>query len=342
METKDYVFIQANTRYLLGHQSTDDFYERFCNNREWHGADMAMTTDDVMALHRITDEHNVIKKAQGQPFVFCSFHYGPYYHLAMLLNRLGVSCVLSGNAQASLKQYLPEGIDYIDSGRPDAGVDFLERLSNGQSVFIMLDGGHIAPQDFITRKAFKEVPFLDKTCFVRKGMAYTAWLANVPIVPVIAVRQPDGGIDTTFYAPVLPEKKVKNMEAFSQEALTTCFSLFEPYITYDPAQWESWPHWHYFMKLPEAQTAFPMARPFFPEYEYGFNTERYGLYQQDNKYYLADKESFSGFSISATLYEHFRRLKHLPVKGEVLAALIKPLLIEELISKQILIIKHGL
>ncbi|MEC3879746.1 hypothetical protein [Parapedobacter sp. 10938] len=179
------------------------------------------------------------------PGIVCTMHTGAHLHIAwsLLQSKIPLALLVSAVARRSLIDMLGQspsptaGPILIDAEKPGALTAVIRQLKAGINVLALIDGGGgIGP--LLQSNAVK-VPFLGQHMFVRSGIPYAAWHAEVPIYPVWAFRRQQGGsIDVYRHPPIRKEGLSK--ESYLRQSIGAICDHFAAYLLHYPEQWTNW------------------------------------------------------------------------------------------------------
>lgn len=251
-----------------------------------------------------------------KPCVLSSFHFGTYrlFNTFLVKNNIpftivGPKSILEREKETFKKMYAngnyTEEYRFIELESPALGLKMLRELKNGRSVFIYFDGHRgIGSRN----ESEGNIEFLNEQIMARKGVAYLANAANVPLITAIAYRKSIDDIRLHFFDPVFPDKNVSKDE-FAHTATQLIYDRFTPFLRQYPGQWEAWlylhksiDHTHNSEKSVQGEelTKFKERRC---ADKYSFNPMRYGLFKIKEESFLFNKQLYKTYPIDSSTYD---------------------------------------
>lgn len=194
-----------------------------------------------------------------QPSIVVTYHTGSYRLLSYLLLRYGVSVALLLSRDVLNKQGASmvermNSLDYnvnlqlIDAENPRAGLRLIRALRDGYTVMAYLDGN--------TGTAIRAgndnllvLDFLGGRIKVRKGLAYLAERASVPLRSVLPVRKTGRYVELWLNRDYCPKQDM-NGNNFVENATRSLYTDLAQIIKKEPWQWDQWFFLHESMLSP--------------------------------------------------------------------------------------------
>ena len=226
--------------------------------------------DWLLATTAVDDPADVLgRAAAGEARIFCTAHVGSYRLLNAVLAGLGAPFALVVDARTVREQGgqfmrsfeeiaasrgLPMRQALLDAEAPSVGVQVLRLLRRGVSVVFYIDGntgtgGMARRDDSMTR-----VRLFGRALWVRRGVAYLAHAAGVPLVPVFNERTAADARRLTVHRSLTPAAD-EDRERFAARATQEVYDLLAGYLTRVPSQWEGWLYLHRFLDTAELRPA---------------------------------------------------------------------------------------
>lgn len=248
-------------------------------------------------------------------------------------------------------------------------LDLIKGLKDKKSILAFLDRTESAGNRKHQKEKLEWIDFLNFGLNSRRGIPEIAYRKKIPIIPIMSHRnEANDKIVIRLFPPINTQPSEKK-DAFVKRSLSEIFKILEEYVKRCPEQWEYWYEIYKNMDLTainpyevETPTAslksllfktdkdkssknvkFPFAIPEVSiadeEDELTFNLERYGIFLEEEKYYLLDLITMVCFKISNNLKEILEALMASGVKKSKLKLYLQPSLFEDLESKSVLIKK---
>jgi KDO2-lipid IV(A) lauroyltransferase len=268
-----------------------------------------------------------------EPFIYCTYHLGSYRLLTSLLFRKGVDCVLlvgsnmkesQGNIltehfEALRQKYsLTNTIRLVDAGSPTAGLTLLREIKAGKSIITYVDGSAETGPEPGEEDKFIPVQFGNRRVLTRKGVGYLSHATGVPIIPVIAYRNPDLTNVLHVSNPIKPIRN-SDRDMFCQEAMQQLYDNLWRHVQRYPGQWEGWSHIQIFLE-PETDKSANVSSPWATTPT--FNGQRYSICDLEEAPVLFDRRTYQ-------IYEITDDLRDLLLNVETVES------IEELVGKEV-------
>ncbi|MCB0651676.1 MAG: hypothetical protein KDC85_10410 [Saprospiraceae bacterium] len=352
---KDYLFTTANWRHFFGEENPekmDSFFRDYVFQKKLMELDFQTNLDWLMDNFELKGDLSFLKKAQTQPFIFASFHFGPYNMQGLVLSEmLKIKYAVLANSALYLDQFTQfltdkyndpkaKGKEIIlskeDVVNPDslnALMEMRAKVNSGKSLLVYLDGME-GMTGYLDRTKMLDIEFCGKKMFVRKGIARIAHFLKTPIIPMISRRTSLGTSEVIFAPPVDPASTSK-WQDFVPSFMQESYRFFEPYFVETPEQWEVFDHLHMYVyeNAPEYKDPPEVISP--DTQFIIFNEDRFGVFEEHNTFYLFDNTTYGLFKISAAMAKFlagFGKQKTTAIKNAM-----KPELFNDLYKKEILI-----
>jgi hypothetical protein len=272
-----------------------------------------------------------------KPAIVCTMHTGSYRVLNLFMLQQGVPFTLVAGKNVLQK----EGDDFkkiyrlnsrndadelqmINAEDRHAGLQMLRSLKSGRSLVLYMDGHSGAGAKTNENANSCVVNFLNQQLYVRKGIAYLAHAAKVPIVPVLCYRKSIDDIRLLFY-PVLVVNDAMNRDEFAISTTQQLYNLFSELIATYPEQWEGW--------LTIQQSAKIINKDIAPRSNKGenilFDGSRFGIFKTGGLPFLLEKREYLFYTVEEELYEILLRCRHVPIKSTEMSKDVLPLLLEK-------------
>ena len=355
----DTFFVNLNKYHVFKEkpfERSDFFYKNVIFNELLNEVDLKYNfkylINDVMNLQGVIQKENT-------PAIFCSFHYGPYLHVATALRMLDkkfavVSNVIKGNDIIhwdKTKEQIEGNIDYftdfevINPLELDAIFQIYNCINNGKSILIFIDGlqGGVSEKN----KRNKKVSLLESKLFLSSGITEISKKLEIPIIPVISKRLENIKIEISFYDAVC-QKNFSNKD-YVVNALQECVDVFSPHLKECPEQWQEWPFVHNKLitissELKEKLTGIKFIKSLFrsfknipkPDPVIKFNELEYQIFCRDNQYFLINIENYYCFKISNYLMKILEKVRKSDFKENEIKSLTNPTLFSDLLQKKVL------
>ena len=160
-----------------------------------------MEFDLMESLVEIEGDTNFLSDLGKKPFLFTTFHFGPIGAISQWLIRKGFDLTMltisEGVSKEMLHSEAPTGFDVIHADSPDVMLKMMYKLKEGKSLKVTVDGMWGVTKDE-ARKSFSRIKFLGNTFLCKKGIPMLSYSSGVPIIPVIARRDPLGKVIIRF------------------------------------------------------------------------------------------------------------------------------------------------
>ena len=325
----------------------DTFYKDILFNRYFVKAVESKTEFDLMeSLIEIEGDTSFLSEIGKKPFLFTTFHFGPIGAISQWLIRKGFELTMltisDGVSKEMLHNEAPVTFDVIPADSPDVMLQMMYKLKEGRSLKVTVDGMWGVTKDE-ARKSFARINFLGNTFLCKKGIPSLSYASGVPIIPVIARRDPVGKIILRFGTPIQPSRRIPK-EEFITNTLQTCYDFFTEILLKHPSQWEFWFIMDQLFEIPETivpetkASIFKQFLALFQEGKYRFNNEKYEVCRlNEKKAFLFDRKTLGCFGVSRNLSGY---LKALPDEGrnqKIVKKYLKEGLLQDLLSREVLL-----
>jgi lauroyl/myristoyl acyltransferase len=325
-----------------------DFYKKILFNRHFSKAIESQT--DFQLINDITaveGDISFLNDVEKKPYIFSTFHYGPIGAIAIWLQctagfNLSMLAISQGVSSEMLHKDANSDFDIIPADSADVMLKMLYRLREGKSLQVSVDGMWGVTKDD-ERKSFARINFLGNSFCCKKGIPLLSYSSGVPIIPVIARRDPLGKIILHFDSPIYPDRKIPK-DFFVTTTLQKCYDSFAQILRKHPDQWEFWMIIDQLFEESKSEpvrkpTAFQKVLNLFREEQYRFNREIYEVCNLgEKKIYLFNRRTKNCFGISRNLSHYLRTLPTEGKKLNIVRKQINQTLLSDLVSRKVLIV----
>lgn len=336
---REFLLCQANRRRFMPGDQRDEigFFRGIHYHREL--TKLEARTDTALTLARTVAEGALDPvRRPDQPYLFCSFHLGPFMQLGPYLNRQGFRLgVLTESGIRTDQLHLQAASDrlrIIDANAPDSLIDMMSQLQEGISLVAFFDGGE-GVHDCRNRETLLPVTLMDRPYYCRKGLFYLSYVTRTPIVPVVSWREGQT-LKLSFGEAIVPDRSLSRT-GFIETAARQAFDWATPFIRAYPEQFALWHNLHRFTDLPAAEPAPTWPGEHTATIRVRFNEERFRVFSGEASHFLFDDATCQCFNISPALAKWLAWLQQ--QQGEQwdrLQSGVKPSLLTDLLNKQIL------
>jgi lauroyl/myristoyl acyltransferase len=275
--------------------------------------------DDYAILDYVETEgvdDALIELLQKKPVVICTFHTGSYRVLNLFLCRHTIPYSLvvgkevaekEGQLFASFYQQLPgnksnDGFKVIDAEASNCGLQMLRELKKGRSLLLYIDGNTGAGANTTINDNACAVDFLNQQLYARKGIAYLAHMAKVPLLTVASYRKNIETICLKFFAIIEPDER-QGSEEFAVEATQLIYKKLAAIVEQYPEQWEGWLYIHKVAHIIHVPLPKQNEEQELSSQKISFDSTRFGIFKANEKHFLLKKHAYSFFEISVQLYD---------------------------------------
>jgi lauroyl/myristoyl acyltransferase len=263
---------------------------------------------------------SLLTMLKSQPTVICTFHTGSYRLLNLFLCRHQIDYTLVIATQvvkaeaelfSTLYHALPgnsnsNNLNIIDAEAPNALIQMLRELKKGRSLLFYIDGNTGAGSTASKNDNCCIIDFLNQQIYARKGIAYIAHLAKAAILPVVSYRSTWENIHLKFFEPIVPDRQTSR-DQFAVETTQQLYDLVAPIISQHPEQWEGWLYLHKSVNIINQRKT---VRERSPDDQLTnrimLDSHSYGLCKINGLPFLLQKNNYSFYEISNTLYDTLR------------------------------------
>jgi len=265
----------------------------------------------------LSEEKSSLLKSGG--CIICTFHTGSYRIVNHILTKnempftlvVAKSVLESQGAEIAKLHRLFTGaageaaVGMIDAESASAGLQMLKELKKGKNLVLYIDGNAGSGDDQSEKNNLCSVQFLAQSVFARKGIAFLAHIAKVPILPVVGYRKGSDDIRLKFFSPIYPDLN-ESRESFSQIATQKIYDCAAPIIEAYPEQWEAWSYLHKSVHITHPKpikNALPTpVKIIMPNDLLMFNSREYGVFKIQEDSYLFRKADYTSFPIEDQLF----------------------------------------
>jgi lauroyl/myristoyl acyltransferase len=335
---KEYLFYRANKHTFLPESPINDelLFEKIQFNKRLRILEDGTATDVLMSRMSCEGNTDFLQEKNHKPYIFCSFHFGPFMQLGPLLYHQGIDFSVLTEPGISHRQLhhsaAEDELKVMHSNSSDILINMIEDLRNNKSLIVFLDGGQGSTIDQ-EKKSYIPIEFLGQSFYVKKGIPSLSYIANVPIIPLISYRTVTGEMKVFFANPIVPDR-TKPREVFVKQMIQQCFDAFTPYLLQYPEQFTLWHSLHKYMDVP-AQNKEDMTLPAIGKCR--FNAVRYSLFKDPQSNYLFDNKTKQCLAISEGVWNLLQKFPHDGVQVEWLTKSPNISMWQEFARKEILI-----
>lgn len=261
---------------------------------------------------------------QHKPVIVCTMHSGSYRIINLLLLQKGIPYSLvigktvlakEGQTFQHLHRSISNGqcrpLELIDAEQSSAGLQMLRALKKGRSLVLYMDGNSGAGTTTTYNVNNCVVDFLAQQLYVRKGIAYLAHAAGIPIVPVMCYRKRIEEIRLRFFSMMLPDATISR-DLYAASATQELYHKFGKLIKEMPEQWEGWLTIHQTAKISYSTTDYHLQTGKKSE-KVVLNTFRFGIFKTGGLAFLLEKQKYLFYPLDETLFRLLTECKHAPV-----------------------------
>lgn len=293
------------------------------------------------------DRAKVVESLKKAPAIICTFHMGSNRLLNHFLAASKISYALvigsrmAGEEGEEFRRMYAEWykndtgkeLEIIVAHERIAALRMLRAIKSGKSLLLYIDGNTGAGDDSTGNGNRCKINFLSEAIYARKGIAYVAHMANVPIFPVVSYRKDLDNITLQFWDPIFPKTGMRR-EVFAITTTQRIYDLFAPVLIKYPQQWECWIYLHTIVK-PDEFTPLPPGTPAaVPASErFVLNRNRYGFFNIGEEFYLLDKRTYTSYEVDDVIYKLLRKSLGGPIEKRDL----DPEVLNQFIDNQVFI-----
>lgn len=283
---------------------------------------------DFVEMENLSSE--ILSQLQNKPTIICTFHTGSYRVLNLFLtrNKIPYSLVIGkdilqqeGDSFYSLYNGLPGnnqegGFNIIDAEKANVGLQMLRELKKGRSLLLYIDGNTGAGAATTKNDNRHTINFLNQQLFARKGIAFLAHAANVPIVTVACYRTSWENIRLKFFDPIFPDAN-KERTLFAEEVTQQIYNMVVPIIKKYPEQWEAWLYIHKVANIINLPiTLNNIKRDWAGSEKICLDSFRFGIFKLNGIHFLLKKATYSFYEINNQVYDLLTRCNNEPLEKE--------------------------
>lgn len=298
--------------------------------------------DDENLLNKVSCEGNVdegLNYIKRSPAIICSMHTGSYRALNRMLIALEIPfALLTGNEvlekegdklrtiYSRFSSNKNGELQLINAEQSNAGLQMLRTLKKGISLVVYLDGQTGAGLTTLENDNSCIIDFLHQQLIVRKGIAYLAHAAGVPIIPVTSYRKSKEDIRLLFYSVLFPDK-LKARDDFAIATTQLLYNKFAKLIALYPEQWEGWLTLHKNVKL---VNKLPVQKNKISQKGENllFNETHFCTFRTGGLPFLFDKRQYLFYPVKEELHRLLRSCKEQPVVASSVNKKIRKTLLE--------------
>ncbi|HKT30922.1 MAG TPA: hypothetical protein VJS89_00350 [Gammaproteobacteria bacterium] len=271
-------------------------------------------------LH-IEDPRSVLPAAKNTPVIFCTFHFGSYRLINMLLLSRSFNYLLPVEDQVYTVQkaiFMDHAEGYkkhfhstpqlvvVNAEEPTAALVMARKARAGWSLLTYIDGN--TGVQGAARKDAKmlKVPLLGRPIYARKGIAFLSHFLKLPIVPVFCEITGQVERRLIIHDPIRPGGDDADRDAYCQAATEQLYALLGSYLKKSPSQWLGWLDMQQYLDLDATtplETTEIMGSATDSEGDevvaqrLVFNHERFGFIVRDGERVLLDKLTYEFLSV---------------------------------------------
>lgn len=268
----------------------------------------------------IEDPHSVLPAAKNTPVIFCTFHFGSYRLVNMLLMSRSFNYLLPVEdhvytAQKGIFMDHTEGYKkhfhstpqfvVVNAEEPTAALTMARKARAGWSLLAYIDGN--TGVQGAARKDAKmlRVPLLGRLIYARRGIAFLSHFLKLPIVPVFCEFMGPVERRLIFHDPIQPSGADADRDAYCQSATEQLYALLGAYLKKSPSQWLGWLDMQMYLDLDATtriETTDLMEQAAGADEEVVaqrlvFNHERFGFIVREGERVLLDKLTYEFLSV---------------------------------------------
>ena len=313
----------------IGIEQHEDIYKNILLHKKLS----ILEQTDYTALDYVTTENlsnETLELLKNKPTIICTFHTGSYRILNLLLcrNKIPYSLVMAneiiqqeGELFHSLYNDLPEnslgeGLKIINAEAANVGLQMLRELKRGRSLVLYIDGNTGAGAATTKNDNRCPVNFFHQQVFARKGIAYLAHTAGVPIITVASYRKSMENICIKFFDPIFPDRN-QDRNLFAETTTQHIYNLVAPLIKAYPDQWEGWLYIHKvanIINVPNVNKKTKQCAT--ADEKIALDSFRFGIFKINGASFLLRKNTYSFYEINNQLYDVLTACNGRPVKKE--------------------------
>lgn len=352
---KRFLFFRANYRHLFGSEEDIDLNHLFRKHvavkekapQLYDPENLAFAMDN----YRIIDDYGALALATQQAVMVSSFHFGPYNLLGAILSNEGVRFSVLANgakyfeqmkayqtakAEANELKHGPIVLTAEDVINPrdfTTMIKMMHKVRQGNSMLVYADGLE-GQGGYFDHSRMETVPFLDSEIYAKKGTASLAYKLKLPIIFAMVEQDAEGFIVRFF--PVLLPEDYTDRASFVRAYCETGYKNLESYVSAAPEQWEIFDRLHLWLPQNETEGQGEASLTNKPVPEWcQFDQDRFGVFVEDEAYYLLDLQTRDITSLSQGMSELLSRING--VRSSVVKEVIPTVTFNQFFNRGILI-----
>jgi lauroyl/myristoyl acyltransferase len=332
-ESYHFSLFSANLMKFLPHLRRED-YRSLYQDKYYFQYTSSVELDSLEYLQRSKiinhSSFDFVNPNKEINYVFAAFHLGSYRTIITYLYEQGLKIALIIDDSVFVEQmdaikntfakYIlgKESSDLIILNVSDRTSIFqLKQLvEKGYVMGVYLDGNtslNAKAQDF--SKGYIPISFFDQEIYVKNGVGKLAAILNAKIITSISHRDENEENTIEFFEEISMDDFADKQE-FSVKAIEKCYSYLEKLVVKYPMQWECWSYIHNWFPR-NIQIPYDSI----PEKVSKFNTERYDLYEVNEKHFIFDLQSYQSYPIPAKVKKALEENKIKRINKDFLLAL---------------------
>ena len=335
---KEYLFYKANKRTFLPESLLDDglLFAKMQFNKRLRILEDNTATDVLMGGMSCEGNMDFLENSSKQPYIFCSFHFGPFMQIGPVLYHQGIDFsvltepgILHHQLHHTATQ---EELKVMHSDSSNILINMINDLKKNKSMIVFLDGGQGSTIDQ-EKKSYLSIDFLGQPFHVKKGIPSLSYIANVPIIPLISYRTEAGEMKIFFGNPIAPDR-TKPRELYVKQMIQECFDTFSTYLVKYPEQFTLWHSLHKYMDSPKEN----LVMDELPKIgKCRFNALRYSFFKDQKANYLFDNKTRKCLAISEGVWTLLQKFPPEGIQVEWLSKSPNISLWQEFARKEILV-----
>lgn len=286
----------------------------------------SLTILDYVVTENLDGE--ILPLLKSKPSIICTFHTGSYRVLNLLLMRhkIPFTLVMGKNVTEKEGVYFTNvydnlvnknetgNLNIIDAENARAGIQMLRALKQGRCLVLYIDGNSGSGETTAANQNSCIINFLNQQLYARKGIAYLAHLADVPVVTVAGYRKTWDEIRLRFFDPIYPDL-YKDRNEFACNVTQQIYDFAAPLIKSYPEQWEAWLYLHKVAHIINKEDGLPRSfASDSKEDRVCFNSRLFGIFKLYSISFLLEKNTYSFYEIDNKLYDLLTGCINSPIK----------------------------
>lgn len=291
-------------------------------------------------LIRVNDQNK-----DAGPFIFCSFRYGPFYHMPAALKKRGytfdvVADVIKPEHILSWegKDHSAEGYDdvFAEKNIASRGLDTLlsiyKSIKKGRSVLLYID---LSPLDKDNKGKMIPLDIMNIRAFFDKSIFEISKKLKVRIVPVISQWTRTFKIDVNICESINYDFDKNDYSVYCGQK---CFEYLNYFLSSDASQWFGWSYLHRMMDVKgisprRSKKGISGFRKFriqlHPKLSFRHDDFELG---KDDKFYVVSVNTYKSFEFTESVFNIIEMIVN---KGFVEEKIVKKLLPQDAFKKLI-------